>query len=192
MKKITLLAILFITSLSLFAQENNYQEDLSKNELKINMSNLIGFKFFDVGYERILNEESTIGVNLLFNLDKDSDAASLDEYRTFSITPYYRQFFSNKYAQGFFIEAFTMLHTAKDYYYYTYDYYDPNTDTYHGDNGSDSDKYTDFAVGISAGGKWVTKRGFVAEIYLGIGRDLLGNSDDEVVGRGGVAIGYRF
>ena len=179
MKKITLLAILFITSLSLFAQENNYQEDLSKNELKINMSNLIGFKFFDVGYERILNEESTIGVNLLFNLDKDSDAASLDEYRTFSITPYYRQFFSNKYAQGFFIEAFTMLHTAKDYYYY-------------GDNGNDSDKYTDFAVGISAGGKWVTKRGFVAEIYLGIGRDLLGNSDDEVVGRGGVAIGYRF
>ncbi len=182
MKKITLLAILFIGSLSLFAQENNYQEGLSKNELKINMSNLIGFKFFDVGYERILNEESTIGVNLLFNLDKNSDATSLDEYRTFSITPYYRHFFSNKYAQGFFVEAFTMLHTAKDYYYY--DYNDPNI--------NNSEKYTDFAVGISAGGKWVSKRGFVAEIYLGIGRDLLGNSNDEVVGRGGVAIGYRF
>jgi len=151
------------------------------------MSNLIGFKFFDVGYERILNEESSIGANLLFNLDNDSDATSLDEYRTFSITPYYRHFFSNKYAQGFFVEAFTMLHTAKDY---DYDYFEPHTDPYYNDNGSD--KYTDFAVGISAGAKWVSKRGFVAEIYLGIGRDLLGNNDDEVVGRGGVAIGYRF
>ena len=120
MKKITLLSILLIVSLSLFAQENKYEEAVSKNELKINMSNLIGFKFFDVGYERILNEESTIGVNLLFNLDKNSDATGLDEYRTFSITPYYRHFFSNKYAQGFFVEAFTMLHTAKDDYYYDY------------------------------------------------------------------------
>jgi len=179
---ITSFLILVIT-FSSFAQN----DDTKQNELKINMSNLIGFKFFDVGYERILNEESTFGVNLLFNLDKNSDATSLDEYRTFSITPYYRHFFSNKYAQGFFVEAFTMLHTAKDYY--NYDYYDPITDTYYSNN---SDKYTDFAVGISAGGKWVSKRGFVAEIYLGIGRDLLGNSNDEVVGRGGIAIGYRF
>jgi len=187
MKKITLFTLLFIVSLSLFAQNSENNNSLKKNELKINMSNLIGFKFFDVGYERILNEESSIGANLLFNLDNDSDATSLDEYRTFSITPYYRHFFSNKYAQGFFVEAFTMLHTAKDY---DYDYFEPHTDPYYNDNGSD--KYTDFAVGISAGAKWVSKRGFVAEIYLGIGRDLLGNNDDEVVGRGGVAIGYRF
>lgn len=187
MEKYILSAILVIASLSIIAQE---QQEASKyNELKINMSNLIAFKFFDVGYEKILNEESTLGVNLLFNLDNNSDSNSLDEYRTFSITPYYRHFFSNKYAQGFFVEAFTMLHTAKDYYYY--DYYDPNTDSYYQGN-DNSDKYTDFAVGISAGAKWVSNRGFIAEIYLGIGRDLLGNSNDEVVGRGGVAIGYRF
>jgi len=54
------------------------------------------------------------------------------------------------------------------------------------------DKYTDFAVGISVGAKFVTKRGFIAEIYAGIGRDLLNNSDIEVVGRGGISIGYRF
>jgi hypothetical protein len=54
------------------------------------------------------------------------------------------------------------------------------------------EKYTDLAAGISVGGKFVSKRGFVAEIYVGIGRDLLGNSDLEIVGRGGVSIGYRF
>tara|TARA_R110001583_G_scaffold27778_1_gene98976 strand:+ start:6821 stop:7372 length:552 start_codon:yes stop_codon:yes gene_type:complete len=182
MKKIILSVILVAASFTTFAQEQ--QEILFKNELKINMSNLIGFKFFDLGYERILNEESAIGVNLLFNIDtKDaSDNSGLDEYRTFSITPYYRHFFSNKYAQGFFVEAFTMLHSGKDEFNYDY-----QTDSY-----TSEGKYTDFAVGISAGGKWVSKRGFVAEIYLGIGRDLLNQSDIEVVGRGGVSIGYRF
>ena len=53
-------------------------------------------------------------------------------------------------------------------------------------------KYTDFAVGISVGAKFVSKRGFIAEIYAGIGRDLLGESDIEVVGRGGISIGKRF
>lgn len=177
MKKITLSAILFIVSISLFAQEN----ELKQNELKINMSNLIGFKWFDVGYERLINEESSIGVGTLFSLDNKSEG--LDEYRTFSITPYYRQFFSGKYAEGFFVEAFTMLHSGTNYDYY----YDP----YVNQDATES-KYTDFAVGISVGGKWVTKRGFVAEVYAGIGRDLLNQSDMEVVGRGGVSIGYRF
>jgi len=181
MKKITLLSILFIVSLSLFAQENNYQDVLSKNELKINMSNLIGFKWLDVGYERILNEESSIGASLLFSLDSSSEG--LDEYRTFSITPYYRHFFSNKYAQGFFVEAFTMLHSGKDEYYYS------NSGPH---DSFVEEKYTDLAVGISVGSKWVSRRGFVAEIYAGIGRDMLDQSDIEVVGRGGVSIGYRF
>jgi hypothetical protein len=52
--------------------------------------------------------------------------------------------------------------------------------------------YTDFAVGISIGTKIVSRRGFVAEIYGGIGRDLLNKSDVEVVGRGGISLGYRF
>ncbi|WP_456379283.1 DUF3575 domain-containing protein [Lutibacter sp.] len=183
MKKINLFVLLFISSISLFAQQNNTDYSLAKHEVKINMSNLIGFKFLDVGYEAILNEESSIGVNVLFNLDKNSDSSGLDEYRTFSLTPYYRHFFSNKYASGFFVEVFTMLHSGEDEYYYS------NSSPY---DSYTIEKYTDFAVGISAGSKFVSRRGFVAEIYLGIGRDMLGNSDIEVVGRGGVAIGYRF
>ena len=183
MKKITLSALLFIVGFSLFAQEN----ETKQNELKINMSNLIGFKWFDVSYERLINEESSFGVGTLFSLDNKSEG--LDEYRTFSITPYYRQFFSSKYAEGFFVEAFTMLHSGKDYTYnYVYEDFPPyNTIEY-----TTEDKYTDLAVGISVGGKFVTKRGFVAEVYAGIGRDMLNQSDIEVVGRGGVSIGYRF
>ena len=181
MRKISLTILFLLTTLVTFAQENYNQDNLKYHELKINMSNLIGFKWLDVGYERILNEESSIGFGTLISLDDTVDG--LDEYRTFSLTPYYRHFFSNKYAQGFFVEAFTMLHTGKDETYYSN--LGPN-DTY------STEKYTDFAVGISVGAKWVTPRGFVAEIYAGIGRDMLDQSDIEVVGRGGVSIGYRF
>lgn len=181
MKKLILTTVLFIATLSTFAQESEDQEFFKKNELKINMSNLIGFKWLDVGYERILNEESSIGFGTLITLD--SEIEGLDAYRSFSITPYYRHFFSNKYAQGFFVEAFTMLHSGEEELYYN------DFGSY---NSYVEEKYTDLAAGISVGAKWITPRGFVAEIYAGIGRDLLGESDIEVVGRGGVSIGYRF
>lgn len=185
MKKIILVVFLFVSIVSVNAQENKDQEDvLKQNELKINMTNLIAFKFADFTYERILNEESSLGVSILLNLDKSSDSG-FEEYRTFSLTPYYRHFFSKKYAQGFFVEAFGMLHSGEDEIYE----YDSVADPY---GSYRDDKYTDFAVGISAGGKFVTKRGFIAEVYLGIGRDMLGQSVAEVVGRGGISIGFRF
>ncbi len=184
-KAILIIAALFI-SFTTFSQEQDEQkqayENMSNNEFKINMTNLIIFKFVDVTYEHILNEESSIGASLLFNVDQDGDL-DLEEYRKFSFTPFYRHFFSRKYAKGFFVEAFGMLHTGEEEIFFE------NLGDFGEYRGED---YTDFAIGISAGGKFVTRRGFTAEVYLGIGRDLLGNSDIEIVGRGGISIGYRF
>ena len=179
MKKIILTLTLLISFVS-FAQ-NGEENDVTmpQNEFRLNMSNLIAFKWVDISYGRILNEESAIGVGTLFSLDQDSE--DLEGYRIFSITPYYRHFFSNKYAKGFFLEAFGMIHTRKD-----------EDISWVDAPFIEGEKHTNFAVGISAGGKFVTKRGFVAEIYLGIGRDLLGGSTIEVVGRGGISFGYRF
>ncbi|MGB5419575.1 DUF3575 domain-containing protein [Algibacter sp.] len=180
-----LITVLF--SATMFSQETleNKSNLENFNELKINMTNLIIFKWFDVGYERTINEESAFGVGLLTRIGSDEDDNDgLDEYRTFSITPYYRHFFSQKYAQGFFVEGFAMVHSGEDEFY-SYDSI-TQTESYRGE------KYTDLAIGVSAGAKFVTKRGFIAEIYLGIGRDMLDQSDIEIVGRGGIALGYRF
>jgi hypothetical protein len=182
MKKAFLILVLFVSVSNIQAQEDTTEITEKRNELYINMTNLIGFKWIDIGYERILNEESSIGIGTLISLDKNVDG--LDAYRTFSITPYYRHFFSKKYARGFFIEGFTMLHTGKDE---RYDYNEFTMESSYEDY-----TYTDLAVGISAGAKFVTKRGFVAEIYMGIGRDLLGDNEIEIVGRGGIAIGFQF
>jgi len=193
MKKLFLLPVFaLIINFSGFSQDNQKQSndfDEGQNELKINMTNLIIFKFADFTYERILNEESAVGVGLLYNLDTDNDG--LNAYRTFSLTPYYRHYFSRQYAEGFFVEGFTMLHTGTDEFF---DEAAPNPNDPSGFGVFRDKTFTDLAVGISAGFKAVSKRGFVAEIYLGIGRDLLGNTNDdvEVVGRGGISLGYRF
>jgi hypothetical protein len=90
--------------------------------------------------------------------------------------------------EAFFIEGFGMLHRYKDLYY------DIETD---GTYNNIEKNITEFSLGVSVGGKWVTKSGFVAEIFGGIGRNILNNSDDsydpiEVAGRVGISIGKRF
>ena len=69
MKK-TILALTLLISFVSFAQNGEENDTtLPQNELRINMSNLIAFKWVDISYERILNEESAIGIGTLFSLD---------------------------------------------------------------------------------------------------------------------------
>jgi hypothetical protein len=196
MKKIILLALLVFVSLQITAQETNnteesrYPQDVKKKyELKLNAFSLIAFAAIDISYERLINKNSSYGVAAFY---KFSDYADNDIAfpKKFSVTPYYRWFFSeNKYARGFFIEGFGMLNTYQDYYDYDYNY--------------SSDKIeaqTSFALGISVGGKFVLKEGFTAEVLGGIGRNLLKGENDndyndfqnDIIGRFGISLGYRF
>ncbi|MEE9407891.1 MAG: DUF3575 domain-containing protein [Polaribacter sp.] len=185
MKKITLLILLFVGTISVAQEkEQEYPQDINKkHEVKINAFGLLAFEWLDVSYEYLINEESSFGVGALIGFNNDSD---LDTYRKFSLTPFYRRYFSSKFARGFFVEGFGMLHTYE------------NNDTYfygnnNNNNNSNTGNNTEFAAGISVGGKFISKSGFTTEIYLGIGRNLGGdNSSLEAVSRGGVSLGYRF
>lgn len=183
MKKNLILLLLLFVCISGFSQDNSdpFPQDVDKkHEITANALTLIVSEWLDFSYEYLINEESSFGVDLQFGLDSNDD---FDSYRTFSITPNYRRYFSNKYARGFFVEAFGMLHSYKDFY--NYDFIN---------NSYSEDTFTDFSIGISVGGKWVTKSGFVTEVFAGIGRNLFNNDDDltEVAGRVGISLGYRF
>ena len=63
------------------------------------------------------------------------------------------------------------------------------------DNGLFNATYEDvtgLALGISVGGKFVSKQGFSTELLLGIGRNFLESENNEAVGRVGISVGYRF
>jgi hypothetical protein len=196
MKKNLLLLLLTLLSLQFTAQEkegtkqSKYSQDLEKKyELKLNAFNLIAFAAIDISFERLIDENSSYGVAVFYNFSDytDSDIAFP---KKFSITPYYRWFFSeNKYARGFFIEGFGMLNTYQDDYSYNYN-----------GNYGKIETQTSFALGISVGGKFVITEGFTAEVLAGVGRNLIkGESKEgyqdfqnEVIGRFGISLGYRF
>ncbi len=173
-KQLIILLTACLFSANLFSQEpieNNTQTNF--NEFKLNALYLV-IGAFEVTYETTLNEESAIGISVFLPIDKEVS----DDIK-FNISPYYRFYFGDKYAAGFFVEGFGMLNSTNR-----------NIDFFE----DEEDFRTDFALGFAVGGKWVTKRGFSIELFGGIGRNLFNNegTDYELIGKGGVNLGYRF
>lgn len=176
---------MLLVSALLVAQEKEekYPQDINKkHELKLNAFNLIVFSSIDVSYERLLNKDSSFGISVFYNFNN----INKDLYypKKFSITPYYRWFFTDtRFARGFFVEGFGMLNTYEEEIFFM------------GSN-NQTENETDFALGVSVGGKFIIKSGFTAEVYLGVGRNLFNNDDNfidnDLITRGGVSLGYRF
>ncbi|WP_281297969.1 DUF3575 domain-containing protein [Flavobacterium limnophilum] len=171
--------ILIVLCSSIFTFGYSQEEkkvDFKKNEIKGNALFLVAGAL-EVTYERLLNEESGVGVSLFVPYENEIDV-------NFSLTPYYRFYFGKKPAAGFFVEGFGMLNSYDDSIYNEANNYSSFNDV----------TRTDFALGFGLGAKWVTQKGFVFEINGGVGRNLFNSSDSdfEIVGRGGITLGYRF
>lgn len=171
-----LVVLVLVVGFSSVAQIND-SLIFNRNELKLNAILLVAGSF-DVTYERLINEESGVGISAQVALTSEFDV-------NFAITPYYRFYFGKKPAAGFFAEGFGMLNQVDDFVYV-----DEN------DFNGESKTITDFAFGIGVGSKWITKRGVLFEINAGVGRNLFSeyNSDRdyEFIGRFGITVGYRF
>jgi hypothetical protein len=175
MKKLVLL--LFLVSFTFGYSQEKEQVDFKKNEIKGNALFLVAGAL-EVTYEHLLNEESGIGVSLFVPYDNSINT-------NFSLSPFYRFYFGKKPAAGFFVEGFGMLNSytqqASTGSFFT-NYVGPEKDV------------TDFALGFGLGAKWITNKGFIFEINGGVGRNLINSNDKdfEIVGRGGITLGYRF
>lgn len=190
MKK-ALLGLFLMTAFMSFSQE---EEQVKHSELKVNAFNLIVFKSIDFSYEYLIDSESSVGASVLFNLQNQED---IDEgngpyyYEKFALTPYYRRYFSNRYAWGFFLEAFAMYNVQEDFDGFFF--YDDVNDVYVDEFSEDTSN--NLALGITAGGKFVSGKGFVFEFYGGVGRNLSQSNNNvgtEIVPRLGASLGFRF
>ena len=180
MKKTILFITLCITTISIAQEPASVapQDVNKKHEVKINALTLLAAKWIDVSYERLINQESSFGISVALNTDIDVDFTGSD--LKYSLTPYYRRYFSEKFARGFFVEGFGMLFSEKGR-----DYNSLNS-TY------ENLSQTGFALGVSVGGKFVSKEGFTTEVLLGFGRNLTNSTFSEAVPRVGISLGYRF
>lgn len=189
------LLLVFLFSFSIFAQNEVTTPQITstkRNELKLNpLFFIIGLP--EISYERILSEDKSAGISLRFPLENN-----LQE--KLSITPYYRIFFGNNilstgsFGEHFFVEGFAMYSLYKVNYTETLKNLNENFYTVYLDK---TDTYSTLGLGFSIGGKWVSKNGFVFELYGGAGRNILNQDYNEkhnnkFIGRGGLTIGYQF
>lgn len=182
MKHVLLLLTLSLSLCTVQAQEAEPETNLDRHELKLNALYMV-VGAFDVTYEYLLNEESGVGISVFLPYDDE-----IKDDINYYISPYYRFYFGNKYAAGFFLEGFGMLNSTNWYVTEFQDGMDPVVVTR-------EETITDFALGIGLGGKWVTKRGLLGEINLGVGRNLFNSNefeDNDFVGKIGITVGYRF
>lgn len=174
-KKIALASCLLLGMILQAQEKQDTQENF--DEVKLNVLYAV-VGAFEISYERTLNEESGIGASLLLPY------SSLDSSLNYYFSPYYRFYFGKKYAAGFFVEGFGMLNS------------EDRVNSFIGNGAgliSQTEAITDFALGIGLGGKWVSKKGFIGELNLGIGRNLF-NPDQgtELIGKLGITVGWRF
>ncbi|SDG49640.1 hypothetical protein [Psychroflexus sediminis] len=157
--------------------QNNYEK---VHELRLGAFRLLAGGFLDLSYEYINSTASGLGVSLMLNFD---DAIETEK---FGIIPYYRFYFGDNpefKGHGFFVEAFTYFYTGdQDEYYFSQQANEVFED----------DSFFDVAPGLAVGSKWINSSGFLFQIKLGIGRNLLSNSPDEFVATGDFYVGYRF
>ena len=175
LSKLTFITFLLFNQ-SLMSQNQVDELKIDRHELKINALYLV-LGIAEISYEYILNEESSVGLSALVSIEKDIGIENAG-------TAYYRFFFGEKYAAGFFAEAFGMISTE-------------DVTEYIGGGGFFQGDYrtvreTNFGLGIAVGGKFLTKKGLSLEVYGGVGRNFTSSSDIEFVPRFGINIGRRF
>lgn len=181
MKKIILSGLLLASALVVNAQSIDTNATKSgrngNNEIKLNLAYTIA-GIPEINYERILKDDMSVGLALMIGLEGDTDFK-------FGIIPNYRIYFGNKKANGFFIEGNAAVFSVENYSYTIYNGTN-NTSIYY-----EGKTQTNFGLGAAAGAKFLTKNGFVGEIYLGAGR-LFGETDIDAYPRAGITIGKRF
>ncbi|MNK33178.1 hypothetical protein D3C87_516560 [compost metagenome] len=151
------------------------------HELKFNLAYAVA-GLLELNYENIIKDDMSIGVAALVGLEKDT------KYK-FGLMPNFRIYFGSKKANGFFVEGNMAFVISSEYKYdinYTYSDISYSYTSY-----ERATNYMNFGMGIAAGGKFLTKSGFVGEIYGGVGR-LFGDSNVDVYPRAGITIGKRF
>jgi hypothetical protein len=197
MKKISYLLGLFI-SVSAFAQSNGTTATdtivspilAKKNEVKVDVLNLIAYGKLGVSYERFLNQDFSIGITgMAFNKKSKTDNFLTDDTRTlidYQVIPYVRYAMSKSATNEYYLEVFANFNGGE---------YKELTTL---NNGSADyvvvtrNDYNDIALGGAIGYKLYFKESFVVDLNVGIGKNLLHEYSPSTVARLGINLGYRF
>ena len=162
MKKILVIIAILVSSLT-----------QAQQEIKVDVFDALVLKTVEISYEYYVNEKSSVGISALFNFEKKSADFRYGEDK--AITPYFRHYFTTEATWNFFGEAFVAINSGEKEI-----------------ENSPNIGYTDGALGIAVGTKYISDGGFTIDGYAGLGRNLFGSNSPIIVPRVGLNLGFRF
>ena len=176
-----------------FQEERVYRRDTTLSEVHLNVLNLLVFGALDVGYERLINDHASAGVEIfskVFNKNEGEDVDLSKVYaKDFSITGKFKYFLQDENtAWGYYAEVFGMFSNGDNEVEMDF----KNSETGEVETKEVDIEYTDIAMGIGVGGKFVAKEGFLIDVSFGIGRNLFDKNSPDIVLLPSVNFGYRF
>lgn len=199
MKRTLVSILIFCNTFGAVAQTNDSSFDeinnrnTGQNEISLNVLNVIIFGALEGAYERILSDNSSLGIEVFakaFNKNEGEDVDLSEVYsKDFSVTSKFKYFIKeDKRASGFYAEAFGMVSDGINEK--EVDRIDPLTGEMR--SVEEDREYTDFALGFGIGGKFVAKQGFLMDVSFGLGRNLFHKDSPDIVILPTASVGYRF
>lgn len=164
-----LIALAFLTGSFSYAQQGS-------QEVSVDIGNALVMKTLVLNYEYYLTDQSTVGLSALFNFEKKSKDFTYNEKNMF--TPFFRHYFTANQNWNYFGEIFLGINSGEK--------------EYKEDGKVKSKDYTDGALGVSLGSKYVSNGGFMLSVLGGIGRNMFTDEAPIIVPRVSVNVGYRF
>ena len=144
----------------------------AQQEIKVNVTDALALKTLTVSYEHYATQQTSVGISGLFNFEDESSDFRYNEDQMY--TAFVRHYFSTESLWNLFGELFFAYNTG-----------DKER------NGIVND-YSDGALGLAVGYKYISSGGFTVDIHGGLGRNLFTDDSPRIVPRVGVNIGFQF
>lgn len=173
------MALIFFLMVAQGYAQRTAGDMVGSNELKLNALYLPG-GYPELSYERILGNKSAVGISVGFFMGSpDSNYATDMLIFDKAILPYYRYYFGQRRASGFFLEGNTLIYSEKS-------------------NLQDS-RETGLGMGLAVGMKVLVKNNWHIDLLAGGGVGINSRDSDsdflnipDMYPRLGIAIGKRF
>ncbi len=135
-------------------------------EISLDVGDAIGMKSLELTYEYNILKNSSLGLSGFINFAKGG--FKYNEKTMF--TPFFRHYISADKNWKYFGEVFFGINTGE----------------------RNENEYTDLALGVSGGLKYISNDGIAISGFAGAGRNMFSKNSFAVVPRVGITVGYRF
>ena len=142
--------------------------NFAQQEISIDLGDALVMKTLELSYEYYVSEQNAVGISALFNLNGETSDLRYHEERM--ITPFFRHYFTDNRTFNYFGELFIGINSGE----------------------KENITYTDGAVGIAIGSKYISNSGLMISGLAGLGRNMFVDDSYEIVPRVGLNVGYRF